>query len=213
MRHPRFVGLLIATITVLTFGVLMAQTASLESSGQLLYLSSNSTQASFSLTEGRAAMASPPASPLNFYSMGPASGKRYRGVTITFFGAGSATQTYDYKIWSIRRGLSAPGGVSVDYEKILYCSGTATLGTQTGAVSNGGIRTTDLIADTLTVTASAYATKTVSAYGGVAPFVFSPGSNGIARLYVPELGNSSEIIVEFDMTGATSGNCLIEKDV
>jgi hypothetical protein len=189
----------------------MAQTGNLESSGQLLYLSSNSTQAAFSLTEGRAAMASPPASPLNFLSMGPASGKRYRSVMITFFGAGSATQTFDYKVWSIRRGFSSPDGVPLDYEKLLWCSGTATLGSTAGAVSSGGIRTTDLIADTLTVTVSAYATKTVAAYGGVAPSVHSPGSNGIARLYIPDLGNSSDIIVEFDMTGATSGNCLIER--
>jgi hypothetical protein len=45
----------------------------------------------------------------------------------------------------------------------------------------------------------------------LAPSVHSPADDSSACLFIPELGNASDIIVEFDMTGATSGNCLIER--
>lgn len=212
LHRSRLWGLTVLAVTIGLGYMLMGQTGvSIETSGQVPYLASNSTQSAFTQTAGRFTTA--PASPLTMFPLGPASGNRFRGVEITFYGAGSATQTYAYKVWAVRRGLSGINGTLKDYEIQLYCSGTVTLGTTTGSLTTGpGATTSNLIADTITLDAAeAFTTKAVAAYGGTAPLVFSPGSNGMARLYIPDLGNSSDIIVEFDMTGATSGNCYIER--
>lgn len=187
---------------------LIAQTATpLEASGQVPYLSTNSTDASFAATTaGRTTTA-----PSNLFSIASAYGKRYRCLELTPFGAGTAATTFDYKVWVVKRGVNQFNGTAVDYEKQLYCHGTCTLGTTVGAVSSGGIKTTDKICDTITVTVDSYCTAAVAAYGGIVPSVFSPGSNGCARLFLPDLTNASDIFIEFDMTGATSGNFLIER--
>jgi len=229
MRHPHWKLLGLATLAVASIASLLgfrgpatslaveavatsavAQTASypLESSGQVKYLSTNSTQGSFTLAQGRTTTA-----PSNLFSLGPAYGNRFRGVEITFFGSGSATQTFDYKVWGVKRGFPNINGTQVDYELLLICAGTATLGSTAGAATSGSILTTDLIAHTLSLpTISSYGAAISSAYSAASPMVYSPGSNGMGRLYIPDCGNSSDIIVEFDMTGATSGNCLIERN-
>ena len=195
-------------VGILFFGYsLTAQTATpLEASGQVKYLSTNSTNSAFALTAGRTT-----AAPSDMFSLGPAYGKRFRETEVTFFGSGSATQTFSYRVWVVHRGFSSINGTQIDYEKSLYCSGTATLGSTAGVATSGGILTTDKMVDTLTVTLEAYGASSTAGKAGVSPQAYSPGSNGCARLFLPELGNASDIIIEFDMTGATSANCLIER--
>lgn len=205
-RFPLWRALAFLLLAVVAVPFIGQTSTPIESSGQVRYLSTNDTQGSFTLTAGRTL-----AAPSNLFSLGPTFGKRYRGVEITFFGTGTAATTFDYKVWVVRRGFASTNGAQTDYEKSLFCSGTATLGSTAGVATTGGILTTDKMCDTLTVTTAAYGTATVGAYGGVAPWVYSPGGNGCARLFITELGNASDIIVEYDMTGATSANCLIER--
>lgn len=192
------------TVAVLWIG----QTATpLEASGQSPHRASNSTNGAFTLTAVRTT-----AVPADMYSLGPGNGKKFRMVKAAPYGAGTATQTFDYKVWVVSRGYtSASGTAVVDYEKQLFCHGTATLGATAGVASAGGILTTDLACDTLTVTMDAFGTAVVTAFGGNAASVYSPGGGGQAWLFLPELGNASDIIIEYDMTGATSGNFLIER--
>lgn len=182
----------------------------LESSGQIKYLSSNSTSSSFPATAaGRVATA-----PSNLYSTGAGSGEKFRGLELTPFGAGSANQTFDYKVWVVKRGFSNfNGSTPADYDQQLWCSGTVTLGTKAGVATSGGPLSTDLLGDTITVTASAYATASVAAYGGLLPSAHSPADDTEARLFIPDLGDASDIFIEFDMTGATSGNFMAERVV
>lgn len=183
---------------------------SLQSSGQILYLASNSTSASFpATTAGR--KTTPSGSTL--FSLGPGYGVRHRGVEMTPFGAGSANQTFDYKVWVVKRGYASLNGAASDISQQLFCSGTVTLGATAGVATSGGPKSTDLIGDTITVTLSAYGTAVVAAYNGLSPSVFSPADDTEARLFIPELGDASDIFIEFDMTGATSGNFMVERVV
>ncbi len=175
-----------------------------------MYLSSNSTQAAFALstTTGHERTL---AEPSNLFSVGPAQGNRYRSVKITPFGVGADNSTFDFKVWAVHRSFSGINGATLDYEKRLLCTVTATLGASVG-VAASGITSANRLADTLSApTVTSYCTKMVAAFGGLAPSVHSPADDSSACLFIPELGNASDIIVEFDMTGATSGNCLIER--
>lgn len=189
--------------------LLIGQTGqAIVSSGQVLYLPSNTTGTT-ALSEGRTATA-----PTYPFSLGSISGGRNRYANVIFFGAGTAGQTITYKVWAYKRcidGLNST--VTVDYDRRLFCSGTATLGATAGVVTAKGIKTTDLIADTLTCVVSAYGTALVTAYGGVAPFAYTPGGGGEAQLFMPDLGNSMDFELELQIGTATNANALIERGI
>lgn len=175
-----------------------------------MYLNTNSTQAAFALstTTGHERTL---AAPSNLFSMGPGYGARYRSVIIYPFGVGADNTTFDFKVWAVYRSYGNTNGDVLDYEKRLICTVSATLGSTAGVALTGPTSANKLV-DTLSApTVSAWATKMVAAFGGVAPSVHSAADQSQAALFIPELGNASDIIVEFDMTGATSGNCLIER--
>lgn len=180
------------------------------SSGQIKYLSTNSTSSSFAATaNGRVATA-----PSNMHSVGAGSGEKFRGLELTPFGSGSANQTFDYKVWVVKRGYPTfNGSTAADYDQFLWCSGTVTLGAKAGVATSGGPTSSDLLGDTITVTPSAYCSASVSAYGGIAPSAYSPADDTEARLFIPDVGDASDIFIEFDMTGATSGNFMVERVV
>lgn len=164
----------------------------------------NSTSSAFSLSAGRTATR-PTSGLLVFGNM---LGARPRYIKAVFFGTGTATTTFDYKVWAVSVGVGANNTIE-DYDLQLLCSGTATLGTTTG-VATTGITSSDKICDTLTTATATYGAAIVSAFGGVVPSAYSPGSNGEATLFIPECGNAYGLVFEFDMTGATSGNVLVE---
>ena len=207
MTHRKLWAAL-AILAILPLAVLsMGQTATTtESTGFLRYLTSNSTSDSFTITAGRTTTA-----PSNMVTLGTVPGRRYRGAEFTFYGAGSATNTFDYKIWVVEKnqGTGTTGGPD-DYSVQLFCSGTATLGATAG-VGTKGPTSSDKIVDTLTVTPSAFGSAVVTAYGAVAPFVYSPGGGAEARLFVPDFGNASDFFIEYDRTGATSCNTMVKK--
>ena len=204
-RWSVFVGVLAACLGV----ALMAQTGPLEATGQIPYLATNSTSSAFTVattSAGRVATA-----PSGLFSVGNST-KRYRGLELTPFGVGAANTTFDYRVWVIKRSTSSLAGVSDDYDRQLWCYGTVTLGTQAGVASRG-ITSGNNVGDTITVTASAYCAAAVAAYGATAPSYYSPADDTEARLFIPELGNAEYIWIDFDMTGATSGNFLVEKGI
>lgn len=207
MTHRKIWGLSLVLALVPLALLCIGQTATpLESSGFARYLTTNSTNAAFAVTAGRTTTA-----PSNLLPMGNVPGRRFRGAEVVFYGAGTATQTFDYRVWVVEKNLGTNGaGVPDDYDVQLFCHGTATLGATAG-VGTKGPTSTDLIVDTLTVLPDAFGTAAVTAYGAVSPLVYSPGGGGEARLFLPDLGNNSDFFIEFDMTGATSGNAMTKK--
>lgn len=173
------------------------------------YLATNSTATAFAITDGTVTSTIPS----NMITLGG-----WRGIDcLQFFGAGSANQTFDYRLYGIERigntviTDNAPtDSQAALYEYRLIGSGTATLGAKTG-VSGGVVSNSELIVDTLTWTASAYGTYLIEAYLGADAdaAVFNPQSDSIASLTLLDLGNLYGIVIDFDMTGATSGNALI----
>lgn len=182
----------------------------LETNAQPLtkYLATNSTNSAFVITDGTITATRP----TNLLQL---NGKR--GIDcLQFYGAGSDNQTFDYKIYGVEivsntdaAGTYSPSTTQL-YEYRSLGGGTATLGTKTG-VAGGVVSDTELVADTLTWTATAYGTFVFEAFAGADADaqVFSPADNTIASLVCLDLGDFYGIVIDFDMTGATSANALI----
>lgn len=200
--------LALVTLTGLAYGLIgQTSTPPLEASGQFPYLTTNSTNAAFALTEGRTTTA-----PTALISMGAINGSKFRGLEVVFYAVGDDNDVSNWKLFTINRGTSGPSSnTSVDYCRRLYCSGTATFGTQVGVVSANGIKTTERIADALTLTVEPYGTAAYAAFGGVIPKIYSPGSNGEAVLWIPEGGNCDDFEFEFEIGTATSVNALVRR--
>ena len=199
---------LLATAVVLAvLSVLLAfrpVPSDLKSDGYFRGLSTNSTQTTFTIAAGRTLT-----KPAGFIALGQTNGEKPRYGRFIPFGAGSATNTFDYKVWAVTACMNGTGGID-DYDVQLFCSGTATL-SSTAGVGTWGITSSDKVCDTLTVTTATYGTAIVNAFGGVAPLVFT-GSAG-AQLFIPETGNIHGFVFETDITDATSANYLFSYGV
>jgi len=168
-----------------------------DSEGQARYLSANSSDTAFTITAGRQAQ---PASPENFFDL-----MGHRGARLSFFGTGADNSTFDYKVWLVRR--SVKGSAFTAVELVLLGNGTATLSASVG-VDGDVVDDSERMADTLTW--SKVSATTIENALGDASDVRSPADNTPAELII-NCGGAAGIIVEFNMTGATSGNCLIER--
>jgi hypothetical protein len=204
-RITKLVACIVAMLILLSFVFVLGfrPAVDLKSDGYFKAFASNQTTTAFSLTEGRTTTR-----PTGMVQLRYGDGQNPRYVTAMFCGTGSATQTFDYKVWLVSTTAGA-GGTIEDYCLHLLSSGTATLGTSVG-VGTLGFRSTDLIADTLTTVTSAFGAAAVASFGGVEPRVYSPGSNGHAVLFIPETCNAFGMIFEFDMTGASSANVIYQ---
>lgn len=205
-NRSRLLVLAVAVALLGAFGFM--QTGPLEASKQIPYLTSNSTSDAFTaITTARASTA-----PTTLFSMGDST-KRFRGVEATFFGAGSATNTFNYRVYAVERSTSvSTAGSPDDWDKQLLCHGTATLGASVGTARQW-INSGNLIVDTLTCVVDAYGTAMCTAYGSPTPAAYSPGGGLEARLFLPECGNAEYLWIDFDMTGATSGNALLKRGI
>lgn len=201
---------ILLTLCLVAFGFRMfGQTAvpPLEASGAFPYLTSNSTNAAFALAEGRTTTA-----PTNLISMGPVAGSKFRALELVFFANGDDNDVANWRLYSVSRGTSGPSATTtVDYNRRLFCSGTATFGTQLGVVTSNGIKTTDRIADAITLTVEPYALDAYVAFGGVKPRVYTPAANGEAVLWIPEGANTDDWELEFEVGTATSVNALVRR--
>lgn len=159
------------------------------------------TNGAFALAGGNFATIPEFGSEAGFYPLGDA-----RGLRLFFCGTGADNSTFDYKIWLISTTTEFLA-IPTDFIRELYGSGTATLGTALGLAT---AFSTDRIADTLTWTASAACTALEAAFGLGSSDKYSPASNGIASLFIPNLPGSG-IQIEFDLTGATAANAVIQR--
>lgn len=175
-------------------------------STQTKMLSTNSTASAFTYTAGgRATLGTS----VTTIKMNAGS----RGLRLVAFGEGSDNTTFDYRVWVVRRPRGSTGGTC---EIAYFGGGTATLSTSVGS-STDIVTSSERFADTLTWTVSTTATTPkgigalVEASNGLGTsWVYSPADNTPAVLSIPDLDGAIEVLIDFDMTGATSGNFLYE---
>lgn len=133
---------------------------------------------------------------------------------VMFVGVGADGTTFDYRIWGIRRMMTA-AGVQDDNTHLVFPigSGGCTLGTLVGAAGGTGVvATTERVADGVTWTSSAITLIAEAALIEGAGTEYDSTSNDIGMVFIPNLMRVSGLIVDFDMTGATSANALIATD-
>lgn len=147
-----------------------------------------------------------------------------QGVQVWFCGTGADNSTFDYRIWLLDGGvrdlptIGSTQGTSViqsDYQWSYWGGGSCTLSTAVG-VASGLVTASERYADTITFTLSTTATTpsgpgTVleTAYASPGTAAYSPADNTPGMLVIPRLGWPSGIVIDFDMTGATSAFALI----
>lgn len=170
------------------------------------YLAANTVQASFALAAGFTAT-DPDTADHRVVRLGvDGDGKRNLGAEITFFGVGANDTTYAYRIYTVHRGRETDA-----WELRLFYSGSVTLGTHMGPAGGSIANDSDRFADTFAGgTVGAWATAVANANGSSTPVEHSPADNTIAHLKIPDFGGAWGFLIEFDMTGATSGNALVE---
>lgn len=130
------------------------------------------------------------------------SGSRFRGAEISFTGP-SGVATFDYVIYRAKQF----GGGGEIFQKL--CTGTFTMGT---AVSTGdvpGFPTGTCFATDITATPTALYSKLRTAYGSPDIQVHSPGTGGIAVLFVPDVG-SGDLFVDLKSNGSAAINGTFE---
>ncbi len=148
----------------------------------------------------------------------PSVGARRRGAEISVIGVGSANQTASVRIWQAKYGVSrsAPESQTLDFELCPIATVAAILGACAGAASGELVASTELIADTLTVT-KLDATTTpkgihdhiVTTYGGVAVTAYSPADDTPGRVTLADVGNG-DLFFELIVGTATSANLIVE---
>lgn len=200
-----FVAVVACGSVAAMFGQAVSTNKRLSTQGK--YLSTNSTASAFTYTAGgRTTLASGSVTTIKLPDGA-------RGVRLVPYGEGSDNTTFDYRVWLVRRPAGATGGVAeIEY----YGGGTATLSTAVGS-STDLVGSSERFADTLTWTVGTTATTPkgigalIEASNGLGTsFVYSPADNTPASLTIPDCGGAIEVLIDFDMTGATSGNFLVE---
>lgn len=189
------------------------------------YLTECSTQTAYVITGGGryAASAFDPGGTLNDGATGRvvAVGS-FKGARITFFGLGADNSTFTYRVYLVKRSKdsSAASGLGGGVTR-LYCTGTATLSALTGEgaqTATAGVRSTERLADTLTKTLATSSTTPKGSGATVeksssasAADLYSPGSDAeAAYLEINDLQDADGIYIDFDLTGATGANALVE---
>lgn len=200
------------------------------SSGQIQYLAANSSQSAFSITAGRFTDFGLTSNA--FVKAGNANHRLetmgdWRGVRLGLNGAGADGTTFDYRLWAAMVCFTRPvqeghGGVGSGVDEVelaLWAYGTATLSAMLISASGGRVPANNRIADTVTMTVASDATASkgvgqpfIDGYQLGQTVVYSPANDTPAFLVVPDFGSGVHgFILEFDMTGATSGNATLEK--
>jgi hypothetical protein len=189
---------------------------------QRRYAATSKTTAAFALAAGRALKSTLEAG----YTLLPlgtirkqGGDDRFAGVRLTMFGDGNDNQTFDYRVFvGFIENPSDP--VEAQVVSVLYLGGgSATLSAAVGISGSTLLSATERVADTLTWTLGASTTtpkgigETIEATRGQgrASAAWSPADNSEAFVDLPELGGAAYLILDFDMTGATGGNALVEE--
>jgi hypothetical protein len=201
-------GLLVAFGLVLAA---LAATTSLFSTGQQPYLQANSTNTTaIPALDGRYATVTAISATNPPFQLGSINGDRYaRGTEYTFYGTGTAGSQFNYTIVALNYSLWATGDKYDDVEAKVMATGTVTLGSTFGA-SVRGAKSTDRLGNVITNVTSTYAGVLATAYNSPSPVVYT-GTDS-AKLWIPEMGNATHVMVLFQCTTATSANCYVKGD-
>lgn len=194
---------------------------------QTKYIASNSTQASFTLTAGRKAVAVTDGvmhlSGNTSHALVPLNGAR--GAAFQFFGTRTSVdnETFDARIWAGTFAMiSSQTSPIVGPEKTQFIDlnyigeATVTLSTATGVSASDLVPATSYIGDTIvwevgadSTTPDGIQSTLETAYGLGASAAYSPAANVPASLIVPNFGPLCHaFLIEFDLTGAASANAL-----
>ena len=167
----------------------------------------NSTLTSFAISSPTISTAAIPA------GVGSANIGGALSATLTFFGEGADNSTFDYRIY-VRTAIYDNAGTATGlYSLRCLGYGTATLSTLTATIGGVSCR----LADTLTFTAAGAATTVkgslsafAAARGEDTGTVYSPADNTAAELLLSAICKAGDILVDFDLTGATGANAIVE---
>ncbi len=181
----------------------------IRSAGREIYRSANSTATSFTLTGGAktAAPVDQAAVALPVVILGEG-----RGWKIQFFGVGADNTTFSAKLWGVDFTQSVEGGerIPTDYVLTEWGSVAVTLGTEAVVGTAAAVSSTAVYADTLVYTAATACTNAEAAYGLGTTTAYSPADNNTACLFVPNFPFHG-LIIDFDLTGATSANAVVQR--
>lgn len=128
-------------------------------------------------------------------------------LRITPIGVGNDDTTFSIRVWALYRYLSSGGANFFWPQPILEIA--CTLGTFTG-ITGGVFTTSTRFADTISIVATVGEPKVVAgaSVDGTA-VTMSPANNTVAWVECPAYAALGHYF-DFDMTGATSGNALVE---
>lgn len=173
------------------------------------YLATSSTATAFTYTAG-ARLTAPPA---NVIPM-----SRNLILNLIFMGAGADNSTFDYRVLGLMRCTDATGAIdTVTYLLVNLGVGTCTLGAMVGSTGGTAILSTERLADGVTWTISSETsapdgpmTDIETAYSEGTSQAYAPADDTFGMLILPACGRFEGIVVDFDLTGATSANCLYD---
>lgn len=177
------------------------------------YLPTNSTAASYVVSEGLFALSTVNALAVPIIPM-----NGYRGLPeVSFFGTGADNATFVYTIYTVERvtqtnNAGSPQGVSaldplMEVRNLL--SGTATLSTMVGPSASGIVITSgERVADNVgTLSISGWGGQVQAMYGTTISSL-SPANNTRALITIPDIGSVYGIIIDLQKATATAMNAL-----
>ncbi len=188
------------------------------------FASTSKTTGAFALTAGRYKRSVLEAAGYTFFSLGQGrtggASRRYNGARLTPFGEGADNSTFDFRVFTyFVEKPTTDSSIEDEYVNVQYFGGgTATLSTAVGAGSSL-LSGSERVADTATWTLGSSSTtpkgvgeSVETARGqGRASAAWSPADNTEAYVDVPEFGGAAGLIIDFDLTGATAANMLVER--
>jgi hypothetical protein len=149
----------------------------------------------------------------------------YRGMRVVFFGEGADNDTFNYRVWAVFPRTASTAPLNTFTQSNVTSVATVCFGTGSGTLSTlvgeGDLVPADeRYADTLTFVPTDGTTTPTgvgdvfsTAYNLGTPTAYSPANNSPAMLAIPDVSNIWGLVFEFDVTGATSVNALIELTV
>ncbi|NDC63754.1 MAG: hypothetical protein EBZ59_07190 [Planctomycetia bacterium] len=180
-------------------------------------LETSRTASTLTLADGRATVAGLVAAGAAVISLGAERQEQKKGGArvwpIGTFSSSNGNIQGQVAIFYRQDGVSATSPFQENVNGILHVIGTYTgaLGTSPGAAGEM-ITDTERFAQTLTFTPSADGTTIWAARGGT-PQTFSPGSNGVGFIDLPELGGAHDLVIlpaVGSSSAAADSNALVQ---
>lgn len=180
------------------------------------YLTTNSTQASFSLHSTPAHKVAALTGPDGLTLSSGAHHRvieinKARGVRLTPFGKGADNATFDYKVWLVEYLVNRSKNQVEAAILRLWATGTATLSSAlTPASGSTNLNTNEIRGDGVTITGAGVYTAINTANGGsLSVQAYAPADDiNDAVVVIPDIFDADGVLIEMDLTGATEANWL-----